>query len=139
VMNQGRRIAAGPVADIIGDGAALLVGTAQADRAVSVLRDLDGIDSVNRHADGVQVQPNGVPASAVVAALVTAGIPVDRVGPSRRLEDAFLALIDQAPGDGALGAAAPGDGAPDDGAPGDGAGGGAADDAAAAAPEEAGT
>jgi len=139
VMNQGRRIAAGPVADIIGDGAALLVGTAQADRAVSVLRGLDGIDSVNRHADGVQVQPNGVPASAVVAALVTAGIPVDRVGPSRRLEDAFLALIDQAPGDGALGAAAPGDGAPDDGAPGDGAGGGAADDAAAAAPEEAGT
>src|SRR6516225_2239500 len=97
VMNQGRRIAAGPVADIIGDGAALLVGTAQADRAVSVLRDLDGIDSVNRHADGVQVQPNGVPASAVVAALVGAGIPVDRVGPSRRLEDAFLALIDGAP------------------------------------------
>jgi ABC-2 type transport system ATP-binding protein len=40
------------------------------------------------------VQPNGVPASAVVAALVGAGIPVDRVGPGRRLEDAFLALID---------------------------------------------
>jgi ABC-2 type transport system ATP-binding protein len=96
-MNQGRRIAAGPVADIIGDGAALLVGTTQADRAVSVLRDLAGIDSVDRHADGVQVQPNGVPASAVVAALVGAGIPVDRVGPSRRLEDAFLALIDGAP------------------------------------------
>ena len=97
VMNQGRRIAAGPVADIIGDGAALLVGTTQADRAVSVLRGLAGIDSVNRHADGVQVQPNGVPASAVVAALVAAGIPVDRVGPSRRLEDAFLALIDGEP------------------------------------------
>jgi ABC-2 type transport system ATP-binding protein len=97
VMNQGRRIAAGPVADIIGDGAALLVGTTQADRAVSVLRGLAGIDSVHRHADGVQVQPNGVPASAVVAALVGAGIPVDRVGPSRRLEDAFLALIDGAP------------------------------------------
>ena len=94
VMNQGRRIAAGPVADIVGDGAALLIGTTQADRAVSVLRDLAGIDSVDRHADGVQVQPNGVPPSAVVAALVGAGIPVDRVGPSRRLEDAFLALID---------------------------------------------
>ena len=97
VMHQGRRIAAGPVADIVGDGAALLVGTTQADRAVSVLRRLAGIDSVHRHADGVQVQPNGVPASAVVAALVGAGIPVDRVGPSRRLEDAFLALIDGAP------------------------------------------
>jgi ABC-2 type transport system ATP-binding protein len=94
VMNQGRRVAAGPVADIVGDGAALLVGTSEADRAVAVLRGLRGIDSVHRHADGVQVQPNGVPTSAVVAALVGAGIPVDRVGPSRRLEDAFLALID---------------------------------------------
>jgi ABC-2 type transport system ATP-binding protein len=97
VMNQGRRIAAGLVADIIGDGAAILVGTTQGDRAVSVLRGVAGIDSVDRHADGVQVQPNGVPASAVVAALVAAGIPVDRVGPTRRLEDAFLALIDGEP------------------------------------------
>jgi ABC-2 type transport system ATP-binding protein len=94
VMNQGRRIAAGPVADIIGEGAALLVGTSEVDRAVSVLRDLTGIDSAEARGDGVQVHPNGVPASAVVAALVGAGIPVDRVGPSRRLEDAFLALID---------------------------------------------
>src|SRR6516225_3907401 len=94
VMNRGRRIAGGPVADIIGDGAALLVGTSEADRAVSVLRGLSGIDSVHARADGVSVQQNGVPAAAVVAALVGAGIPVDRVGPSRRLEDAFLALID---------------------------------------------
>jgi len=94
VMNQGRRIAAGPVADIIGEGAALLVGTTEVDRAVSVLRGLTGIESAEAHGDGVQVHPNGVPASAVVAALVGAGVPVDRVGPSRRLEDAFLALID---------------------------------------------
>jgi len=94
VMNQGRRVAAGPVAEITGAGASLLVGTTEADRAVAVLRGLTGIESVHRHAGGVQVQPNGVPASAVVAALVGAGIPVDRVGPGRRLEDAFLALID---------------------------------------------
>jgi len=94
VMNQGRRIAGGPVTDIIGDGAALLVGTTEADRAVTVLRGLAGIDSVRLHPDGVQVQPNGVPAATVVATLVGAGIPVDRVGPGRRLEDAFLALID---------------------------------------------
>jgi ABC-2 type transport system ATP-binding protein len=31
----------------------------------------------------------------VVAALVGAGIPVERVTPNRRLEDAFLALIGQ--------------------------------------------
>jgi hypothetical protein len=37
--------------------------------------------------------------STVVAGLVAAGVPVERVGPSRRLEDAFLALI-AAPGNG---------------------------------------
>jgi ABC-2 type transport system ATP-binding protein len=97
VMNQGRRVAAGPVADIIGEGGTLLVGTTEVDRAVSVLRGLTGIESAEVHGDGVQVHPNGMPASAVVAALVGAGIPVDRVGPSRRLEDAFLALIDVPP------------------------------------------
>ena len=100
VMHQGRRIAGGPVADIIGDGAALLVGTTEVDRAVSVLRGLTGIDSAEARGDGVRVHPNGVAASAVVAALVGAGIPVDWVGPSRRLEDAFLALIDGIPGQG---------------------------------------
>ena len=93
VMHLGRRVAAGTVGEIIGDGAALVVGTAEAGRAVTVLRGLGGIESAEPHPDGVIVQPNGVAASAVVAALVGAGIPVDRVAPSRRLEDAFLALI----------------------------------------------
>jgi ABC-2 type transport system ATP-binding protein len=93
VMNLGRRLAAGPVDDIIGDGAALVVGTPEADRAVTVLLELGGIERAETHPDGVLVHPDGVAPSAVVAALVGAGIPVDRVAPNRRLEDAFLALI----------------------------------------------
>ena len=93
VMHRGRGLAAGPVTEITGDGAALIVGTSQAQRAVTVLRGLDGIEAADPHPDGVVVQPNGMAPSAVVAALVGAGIPVDRVGPGRRLEDAFLALI----------------------------------------------
>jgi ABC-2 type transport system ATP-binding protein len=93
VMHHGRGLAAGPVTEITGDGAALVVGTSQAQRAVTVLRDLAGIEAAEPHPDGVVVHPNGVAPSAVVAALVGAGIPVDRVGPGRRLEDAFLALI----------------------------------------------
>ena len=54
---------------------------------------MDAGAKTERHPDGVLVRPNGVAASAVVAALVEAGIPVDRVMPNRRLEDAFLALI----------------------------------------------
>jgi ABC-2 type transport system ATP-binding protein len=93
VMHRGRGLAAGPVTEITGDGAALIVGTSQAQRAVTVLRGLDGIEAADTHPDGVVVQPNGMAPSAVVAALVGAGIPVDRVGPGHRLEDAFLALI----------------------------------------------
>ena len=93
VMHRGRGLAAGPVTEITGDGAALVVGTSQAQRAVTVLRDLAGIEAAEPHPDGVIVHPNGVAPSAVVAALVGAGIPVDRVGPGGRLEDAFLALI----------------------------------------------
>jgi ABC-2 type transport system ATP-binding protein len=98
VMGLGRRLAAGPVSEIVGAGSALVVGTTQAQRAVSVLTALDGVEGAERHPDGVLVHPNGVAASAVVAALVQAGIPVDRVMPNRRLEDAFLALIAGPPG-----------------------------------------
>jgi len=93
VMSGGRRLAAGPVAEIIGDGAALIVGTGQPQRAVEVLTALAGVQRAELHPDGVLVHPDGVPAATVVAELVGAGVPVDRVTPSRRLEDAFLALI----------------------------------------------
>ncbi len=93
VMHLGRRIAAGPVAEITGDGAALIVGTPDGGQAVSVLSGLAGVERAEPHPDGVLVYRNGLPASAVVAALVGAGVPVERVMPNRRLEDAFLALI----------------------------------------------
>jgi ABC-2 type transport system ATP-binding protein len=102
VMHEGRRLAAGPVAEIIGDAGALMVGTPEPERAVAVLRAMDGIEGAEPHPDGVLVRHDGVPPSAVVAALVGAGVPVERVGPSRRLEDAFLALI-ATPGNGAPG------------------------------------
>jgi ABC-2 type transport system ATP-binding protein len=99
VMHEGRRLAAGPVAEIIGEAGALMVGTPEPEHAVAVLRAMDGIDGAEPHPDGVLVRHDGVPPSAVVAGLVAAGVPVERVGPSRRLEDAFLALI-AAPGNG---------------------------------------
>src|SRR5215831_18893946 len=105
VMHEGRRVAAGPVAEIIGEAGALMVGTPEPEHAVAVLRAMDGIDGAEPHPDGVLVHHDGVSPSAVVAGLVAAGVPVERVGPSRRLEDAFLALI-AAPGNGG----APGDG-----------------------------
>ena len=104
VMSKGRRVAAGPVSDIIGQAGGLVVGTAQADRAVSVLASLAGIGGVEAHPDGILIHPNGMPVSDVVAALVGAGVPVEKVDRVRRLEEAFLELV-SAPGGAAPGAA----------------------------------
>lgn len=93
VMSKGRRVAAGSVSDVTGQSGGLVVGTAQADLAVSALASLAGIDGVEAHPDGILVHPNGMPASAVVAALVGAGVPVEKVDRVRKLEEAFLELV----------------------------------------------
>jgi ABC-2 type transport system ATP-binding protein len=93
VMSKGRRVAAGPVSEIIGQAGGLVVGTAQADLAVSVLGGLSGVAGVEAHPDGVLVHPNGMPVADVVAALVGAGVPVEKVDHVRRLEEAFLELV----------------------------------------------
>ena len=49
--------------------------------------------STGRRAAGIVVDVDGTPRAEVVAALVNAGVGVDRVVPRRRLEDAFLALV----------------------------------------------
>ena len=83
VMHLGRRLAAGPVAEIIGEAARAHRGHPRGGRAVSVLGGLTGIERAEPHQDGVLVHPNGVPASAIVAAtLVGAGVPVERVDPT---------------------------------------------------------
>jgi ABC-2 type transport system ATP-binding protein len=93
VMHLGRGIAAGSVSEIAGDGGAVIIGTSDPDRACQVLAGLPGIEAVDRHPDGVLLKLGDTPAAAAVAALVHAGLEVDRVMPHRRLEDAFLALI----------------------------------------------
>ena len=70
-----------------------MIGTTEVERALSVLTSLEGIEGAEAYEPGVLVRINGSAPSVVVAALVTAGVPVDRVTPHRRLEDAFLALI----------------------------------------------
>ncbi|MGI5233469.1 alpha/beta fold hydrolase [Actinoallomurus sp. CA-142502] len=93
VMHKGRLVAAGPVAEIAGHDGAVVIGTPDVDRALSVLTALEGIEHAEPYEPGVLVRVNGSPPSAVVAALVGGGVAVERVAPHRRLEDAFLALI----------------------------------------------
>ncbi|MER5931943.1 alpha/beta fold hydrolase [Streptomyces sp. NPDC002054] len=97
VMDRGRLVQAGPVAEITGGGDTLLVTPAErvADVVVEKVAALEGVGSVARSEDGLGllVRLEGASASELVAELVRLEVPVAAVGPHRRLEDAFLTLI----------------------------------------------
>ncbi|GAA3126076.1 CocE/NonD family hydrolase [Streptomyces rameus] len=96
VMDRGRLVQAGPVAEIVGSGDTLLVGTATpvAEPVMEKVAALDGIASAVRTDDGllIRLEPGGT-AERLVVELVRLEVPVASVGPHRRLEDAFLTLI----------------------------------------------
>ncbi|WP_225635120.1 CocE/NonD family hydrolase [Streptomyces solaniscabiei] len=96
VMDRGRLVQAGPVAEIIGSGDTLLVGTdlPVEEPLVEKVAALPGVASVVHTDDGllVRLDTDGT-APRLVAELVRLEVPVASVGPHRRLEDAFLTLI----------------------------------------------
>jgi ABC-2 type transport system ATP-binding protein len=101
VMDRGRFVAAGTVADIVGP----VANTAYFEvddraRATEVLRRHEGVAKVEDDGRGLAVDlaagvsGDRAPTRAdLVAALVTAGIEVHTVTARRRLEDAFLQLV----------------------------------------------
>ncbi|MFF5480023.1 CocE/NonD family hydrolase [Streptomyces sp. NPDC012935] len=96
VMDRGRLVQAGPVAEIIGSGDTLLVGTATAvdEPVVEKVAALPGVASAVRTDDGILVRLDADgSAQRLVTELVRLEVPVQSVGPHRRLEDAFLTLI----------------------------------------------
>jgi ABC-2 type transport system ATP-binding protein len=96
VMDRGRLIQAGPVSEIVGSGDTLLIGTGSpVDGPVAEkVGALPGVASALVTDDGILVRldPDGS-AQRLVAELVRLEVPVESVGPHRRLEDAFLTLI----------------------------------------------
>jgi ABC-2 type transport system ATP-binding protein len=96
VMDHGKLVQAGPVSEIVGSGDTLLVGTSEPvdEPLVEKIAALPGVDSAVRADEGLVVRL-GADGSArrLVAELVRLDVPVESVGPHRRLEDAFLTLI----------------------------------------------
>ncbi|RLU87621.1 ABC transporter ATP-binding protein [Streptomyces griseocarneus] len=95
VMDRGRLVTAGPVAEIVGSGDTLLVGVAGgvSEAVAEKVAALDGVVSAVRADEGLLVALDGMTPSALLVELVRLEVPVERVGPHRRLEDAFLTLI----------------------------------------------
>jgi ABC-2 type transport system ATP-binding protein len=94
VVHKGEIVAAGQVDEIVGESPTVQLDVSDVDAARSVLNELAGVSAVPADSNGgLVVDVNGTPRSEVVAALVRAGVGVDRVVPRRRLEDAFLALV----------------------------------------------
>ncbi|MER6215560.1 alpha/beta fold hydrolase [Streptomyces sp. NPDC001272] len=95
VMDRGRLVQAGPVAEITGGGDTLLVALAGPvdEVAVGKVAALEGVASVVPAEEGLLVRLDGATPAALIAELVRLELPVAAVGPHRRLEDAFLTLI----------------------------------------------
>ena len=93
VMHKGEKVADGPVDDVVGDSPTVQLDVSDVGAAERVLAAIAGVQTVEAEGDGLVVNMDGTPRSDVVAALVRAGIGVDRIAPRRRLEDAFLALV----------------------------------------------
>ncbi|WP_030262734.1 alpha/beta fold hydrolase [Streptomyces sp. NRRL B-24484] len=100
VMDRGRLVTAGAVAEIVGGGEQLLVSTApghgreELAAAADKLAALDGVVSAEPVDGGLLVRlDDGGSAARLVVELVRLEVPVTGVGPQRRLEDAFLSLI----------------------------------------------
>ncbi|MET9885480.1 CocE/NonD family hydrolase [Streptomyces sp. NPDC006430] len=95
VMDRGRLVQAGEVAEITGGGDVLMVTLAGpvGEGTVGKVAALEGVGSVTAADDGLLVRLEGATAAELVADLVRLEVPVSGVGPHRRLEDAFLTLI----------------------------------------------
>ncbi|WP_328687684.1 alpha/beta fold hydrolase [Streptomyces caniferus] len=95
VMDRGRLVQAGPVAEIVGSGDTVLVGVAEAvgDAVVEKVAALPGVVSAVRAEGGLLVRLDGATTTHLLTELLRLEVAVDRIGPHRRLEDAFLTLI----------------------------------------------
>ena len=94
VMHRGRLVAAVDVDDIVAGGGEATFRVDRVTDAARVLRGLNGTSAVTAEGPLVHADLGTTARSAAVDALVRAGIAVEQAGPRRRLEDAFLKLVE---------------------------------------------
>ncbi|HEV3452260.1 MAG TPA: ABC transporter ATP-binding protein [Acidimicrobiia bacterium] len=95
VMDRGRRLRAGTVAELTQAGGSAYVEVDDVERARQVLVGHRGVSSATPEGVGLAVSLDGAGRAEIVATLVRAGVRVETVASRRRLEDAFLGLLDE--------------------------------------------
>jgi ABC-2 type transport system ATP-binding protein len=95
VMERGRLVSTGTVAELVGATSSVYVEVDDVAAARRVLAALDGVRAVVDEAPGLGVELDGAERRAIVAALVHAGVGVETITSRHRLEDAFLGLLEE--------------------------------------------
>lgn len=96
VVQKGRIIAQGTIAEITRGGSAYRVVVADAERAADVLRRVDGVKDVRVEPDGIAVAAGPGRGEELNRALVSAGLYASAIVPRQSsLEDVFLELTDE--------------------------------------------
>src|SRR6478672_1796259 len=93
VMDRGRLVATGTVAELVAAGASAYVEVDDTARATAVLAALPGVERVVDESPGLVVRLAGATRPDLVAALVGAGVGVQTVTSRHALEEAFLGLV----------------------------------------------
>jgi ABC-2 type transport system ATP-binding protein len=93
VMDRGRLVSTGSVAQLIAAGASAYVEVDDTARARTVLEALPGVTRVGDESPGLVVLLDGATRPQIVATLVGAGIGVETVTSRHALEEAFLGLV----------------------------------------------
>jgi ABC-2 type transport system ATP-binding protein len=94
VMNRGRLVANGSVSDLIGAGGSVYVEVDDRDRGRTVLTALPIVQRVQVQGDGLLVELRDGRRSDLATALLGAGLRLETLTATQRLEDAFLGLLD---------------------------------------------
>lgn len=93
VMNHGRLVTSGTVSDLVGTTRSLYVEVDDKAAANAVLSRLPGVTNVQLQGDGLVMVLQEGRRSDVAAALFGAGLRLETLMPTQRLEDAFLDLL----------------------------------------------
>jgi ABC-2 type transport system ATP-binding protein len=97
VMNHGRLVASGTVSELIGSGGSVYVEVDDRDRARALLAGVSGVSSVQVQGDGLVVDLRSGRRSDLAAVITGAGLRLETIMPTQRLEDAFLDLLEGGP------------------------------------------